>query len=295
MKLFKDLTLGYRSYWNSISFIATHKLWLYFIAPVFIFGAVFYFGYVMQFKARQALADVDSHNFLYMMWDYFVYAFFWVLEKISLNATRYVMLIFLSPILAMISERVENILTGNKYKFNFSQLMKDVRRAVRIAIRNFAYEITIVLILRMLLSIIAWVLAIPDSVSVPVGTAISLIVGFYFYGFGFMDYIMERCRMSMEESVKFVRKHRGVAIALGSIFVLFFHFTLQYFFDPEDPNWTILIIGSILASAIPIFASVAATLAMHELVDLNSNTHAIKEEVEIQEESDVLEAPEDET
>lgn len=283
MNFFSGLSLGFRSYYKSVGFINNNKLWLYFIVPVIVFTGVFYFGFWMQDLARTAMTDAESSSFFFKMWGYFKYAFFWVLEQISLNATRYVMLIVLSPLLATLSTKVERILTGNEYKFNFGQLVQDVKRAIRIAIRNFTYEILIVIVLRLLIRLVGWILSLDVDVVDTLCTTVSLVVGFYFYGFGFMDYIMERCRYSIQESIKFVRKHRGVAIALGSVFVLFFHGLLKY----VDPSklW-LVIIGSVFASAIPIFATVAATLAMHEIVDLNTNQFAVKKPEEIEGEED---------
>jgi len=55
------------------------------------------------------------------------------------------MLMVLSPLLAIASEKVEKVITGNVYKFNMKQLMKDVVRALRIATRNIFYELILIL------------------------------------------------------------------------------------------------------------------------------------------------------
>jgi CysZ protein len=83
--------------------------------------------------------------------------------------------------------------------------------------------------------------------------------------------------------VKFVKKHKGFAIALGSIFTVFFHYTNKYFIEiKEDVSSAtfmfIILISSIIMAVIPIVTMVAATLGVHELVDLNKNDFAIKKE-----------------
>jgi CysZ protein len=111
-------------------------------------------------------------------------------------------------------------------------------------------------------------------------------IGFYFYGFAFIDYVNERRRLNIQQSIYFVSKHRGLALAIGSIYSIFF---LSFFYVfrsygdlPTDTAtqlfWgTILAITFVLAAVAPILAITSATLSMHELVDLNNNNFARKE------------------
>jgi len=92
--------------------------------------------------------------------------------------------------------------------------------------------------------------------------SLPLAFGFYFYGFGFMDYINERRRLNIEQRIYFLRNHRGVAVASGSVYSLLF--MVPY-------------VGVVIA---PIWACVAATLAMHELVDLSQNEWALPKKKE---------------
>jgi len=109
--------------------------------------------------------------------------------------------------------------------------------------------------------------------------------GFYFYGFSFIDYVNERRRLNIQQSIYFVSQHRGLAIAIGSIYSVFFvsyHAVLHKFSSLETSTstqlfWgTILVITFLLAVIAPIIAITSATLSMHELVDLSKNPHAAK-------------------
>ena len=91
-----------------------------------------------------------------------------------------------------------------------------------------------------------------------IGWAISIfgnvIVTSYFYGFSFMDYSNERNKLSIKESVNFIRKKRGIAIGIGLVFYCCL---------------LIPIIGSFLASLLSIISLTAATLSVEEM-NINS-------------------------
>jgi len=110
-----------------------------------------------------------------------------------------------------------------------------------------------------------------------------MIIAFYYYGFGFIDFMNERRRLTIKQSVKFVRNHKGFAVALGLVFTLLFHYTNGYFTTiKDDVSATtfliIIVVSSIIMAIIPIVTMVAATLGVHELVDLKKNPYALKTE-----------------
>ena len=188
----------------------------------------------------------------------------------------------MSPLLSIISERTERIITGNKYKFNIKQLIKDVKRALNLVLRNLFWELCVfgfgIIIVFYLLSLFT---PIDDELNSYLRTFVITIVAFYYYGFGFIDYIMERMRLNLSESVKFVRKHKGFAIALGAIFTPLFHYTNKYLFylkDEVDADGfifkIILVISATIMAIIPVVSMVAATIGVNELVDLKNNKFA---------------------
>jgi CysZ protein len=289
MGILKDIKLGLRSYKESVKFVVKHKMWLYFVAPIILFGGIYYFGFQMDDYYRSAMKSLDGAGFFGTIWGSIKVAFFGALSYLFLQLTRYIMLVVLSPILAIVSEKVEKVITGNVYKLNMKQLMKDVGRAIKIAIRNITYELIFIagvwIVLHSSFAIFG-----ARSTTVPflnemkvvdlMFLILSSLIAFYFYGFGFIDYVMERRRMSIKESIKFVRKHKGVAIALGSLFVMLFHsIALIDYFDAGIVREVFKWVTAFLASTIPIFTAIAATLAMHELVDLKSNEFAIRKEI----------------
>ncbi len=117
----------------------------------------------------------------------------------------------MSPVLALLSEKTEKILTGSDYPFKFMQLIKDIIRGNLIVIRNISIEIlwTVLLFFIGYIPIIGYFAPI-----------VLLMISFYFFGFSMIDYSSERHKLSIRESIKYVRKNKGFAIANGCIFYL---------------------------------------------------------------------------
>jgi len=196
---------------------------------------------------------------------------------------KYLVVALLSPLLAKLSEKTENILTGNKYPWNFAQLVSDVKRAMRIIVRNLMWEYFFFLVI-LVVSFIGW----EDPTSSPI-FYLTFVIGFYYYGFAFMDYINERRRLTMDQSIAFMRENRGLAVAIGGVYsililvpvdisVLFNFSAFGENFGSALGNFLLNLFLWICASAAPILAIIAATIAMDDLVDLSTNEYSIKEE-----------------
>ena len=283
--MLNDFILGLKSYIEAIKFIKKHNFWIYFIFPVLIFIVIYYLGFYFHNLTNEYSPGEDTGFFL-SIWYYLIGGIFAVISYMFLNFIRYFIIILMSPLLSIISERTERIITGNKYKFNFKQLMKDVKRALNLVLRNLFWELCIfglgILIAFYLLSCFT---PIDDELNYYIRTFVISIVAFYYYGFGFMDYIMERLRLNLSESVKFVRKHKGFAIALGAVFTPLFHYTNKYLFYLKDEVYTdgngitfkiILVISAIIMAIVPVVSMVAATIGINKLVDLKNNEFAEK-------------------
>ncbi len=277
--MIRDLILGYKSYGNAIRFIGKHKLYYYFLLPIFLFVGIYYLGISLEeWKGQAAQVNSDA-GFWIKIWNAIVYGFYTVLAYLVFKFMRYILIIALSPVLSVVSERVEHILTGNKYTFNFKQLIKDIKRTISLSIRNLIWEFGIVYSLYIVIAIFVWVFSIPSEIESYVDTTIAMLIGFYYYGFSFIDYLNERRRLTIPQSVVFVKKHRGFAFALGSVFTVLFHYSNRYFSTAKDDLSSnaflfVVIFLSIIMSMIPIVTIVAATLGVHELVDLSENQHA---------------------
>ena len=254
MKFFKHLLLGYESYIKAAKFIVAQNLWWYFTMPLVLSVGVYYLGVYMnslQFDVLsfKNLNNLESINEL--IWLVLKALFYTSLGFMWMKFTKYFVVILLSPVLATLSQKVEEIVTGNVYPFSIPQTIRDVKRGIQIAIRNIFWEYFLFFIVFIVAQFFGGQIKTVIIFSLP------LVFGFYFYGFGFMDYINERRRLNIEQSIYFLRNHRGVAVAIGSVYSLLF--MVPY-------------IGVVIA---PIWACVAATIAIHEIVDLSKNEWAL--------------------
>ncbi|MBL7944755.1 MAG: EI24 domain-containing protein [Flavobacteriales bacterium] len=127
-------------------------------------------------------------------------------------ANKYIVLILLSPLLAYASERTEEIITGRSFPFSWGQLMKDALRGALIALRNGIMELAI--------TVGIWFLTLFVPVLAPVSFVLLFTVSAYFYGFSMFDYVFERRRMRIGESVKAVNDRIGAVLANGALFSL---------------------------------------------------------------------------
>lgn len=222
MNFFSQVRLGVSTYSDAHQLIIKHKLWVYIIAPGIINIAVFivsflfisslsnefvewalnnisaFLGYPELLSETKGLLELVITSFIKIA---FVFLY--------LSIYKYIILILMSPLLALLSERVENILTGNNYPFNMFDFLHDVIRGIALALRNLLVEISL-LILVFLIGFIPLLNLITPL--------ITFYISSYYYGFSMLDYSNERKRFTIKQSIHFIRMQRGVAFGNGAVF-----------------------------------------------------------------------------
>ena len=304
MNFFKLLGLGYKNYWKGLKFIFANKLWWFLVFPMILFFSFFQLG--KYFEALEGSVGYDiKHNIDQiktlngLTWMTLKMIFYQKMYYLFTKSTIYFVIILLSPVLAVVSEKVEAKLTGNKYPWNFLQLINDVKRAIRLNMRLILVEYTIIIAVIIIGSFL------DGAFNFILVYALPMVIGSYFYGFGFIDYVNERRRLNIAQSIHFVSRHKGLAFALGSIFSVCFY-SFLYSWDAFqtagiDTNsqifWgTIVAITFTLITIAPLAAVVSSTMSIHDLVDLSKNQFAKKKiEVVAEEKSEEIKENEDTT
>ena len=273
MKFLSQFFFGLKSYWKAILFIKEQKFyWYIFIPAIFMLG-IYKIGAIIQ----QRTFDLQAENMNEIVWQMIQLLFEISIALLFMNFAKYVVVIILSPLLAHLSQKTERILTGNKYPFHFNQFLKDIKRGIRIVLRNFFWQYLFFVII-FLVAMIGW----KDPKSSPVFYLI-FIIAFYYYGFSFIDYINERRKLNIDESIIFVRSNSGFAISIGLIYslLIFVPVDLNIVFNLSGfkQNGFLFGLGQFIihitlwisASAAPILAIVASTIGMNELASSKSS------------------------
>ena len=224
MKIGKQIGIGFKGYSKAWTLIFKRGFAKYLLFPLLLNIVIFWIGtdYVLELAdtARDALinwmniheGDFWGAKFLNSAVSGLVTFLIYVLFLIIFVYTGgYIIIIILSPVFSVISEKTEYKLTYGKsnYPFELKQFLKDILRGITLAIRNIIYEtfIMIAVFIISFIPVIGWF-----------GTIFMFFISAYFFGFSYMDYTSERKKRTVKESVKFIRKYKWVAITNGSVF-----------------------------------------------------------------------------
>ena len=247
--MLKEIVIAVQSYSRAHSFISKHKLWKWIILPGLLYCVLFVIGMYFFWTSSDAAISYISEVLGIDKWlsrqQSSVLNFFFIFAGIVVRLIlvffyfslfKYLFLIIGSPLFAYLSEKTESIIEGKDFPFNFTQLMKDALRGIRLALRNMMWQTvySVSILLLSLFPVIGWITPL-----------ISLFVECYYYGFSMLDYSCERHKLSPSASIEFIAKRKGLAIGNGLVFYLMHG---------------IPILGWILA---PAYAVVAATISLY--------------------------------
>lgn len=264
----RDVALGFRTYFKSFGFIVRHNMlhfYLYPVAFILLFSVGSFFGIrALVDTIEPFLNDLlgldrpDADGVLESMLlaikkagRYVTHAVIWVsMMFLYYKINKYIVLIVMSPVMTVISERVDRIVTGRKYPMSLGLILKDAMRGVLIAVRNGILELIIVIALLILNLVVTLIFPPIAFIFTPAISVLIFVIGAYFYGFSTIDYSSERYRLSFRRSIRLVRRNKGIAIANGTIFTL-------WLMIPIFGTY----VGTIFA---PITCTVGATLALLE-------------------------------
>ncbi len=247
--MLKEIVIAIQSYYKAHQFIRKHLLWKWIVIPGILYAILFLIG--MYFFWNSASASVTylseligiekwlhrqhsaALSFLFVMGGIMVRL---ILVFFYFSLFKYLFLVIGSPVFAYLSEKTESIIEGRETPFNFSQMLKDMARGIKLAVRNCLWQTvyTVSILILSFIPLVGWITPV-----------ISALVECYYYGFSMLDYSCERHKLSAAESIAYIGKRRGLAMGNGLVFYLM-HF--------------IPFLGWVLA---PSYAVVAATISLY--------------------------------
>ena len=251
--MIKNIISGIKAYFGAFSLISKLKLWRYFAIPMIIslVTAIAVFG------SAYALSDnIGTFISKIWIWDWGHDSFSsisnfiggLIVIVIGLILFKHIIMALSAPFMSPVSEKIEAHFTGNPpHSHRDTSFMQQLLRGIRINGRN--------LIMELLLTIPILLLKFIPVVNI-FSTILLFMVQAYYAGFGNMDYTLER-HFQYKQSLQFVRKHRGLAIGNGIVFILFL---------------LIPVIGVILV--LPLSVTAASTRTVEALQLKNAPTNA---------------------
>lgn len=212
--MIRNIYKGIKAYAGSFKLISQLKLWKYFGVPMLI---SFLTAGVIGFLAWALSDNIANLIDKIWFWEWGAETFHKIGEvigalfvvAIGLILYKHIVMALSAPFMSPVSEKIEDHLLGVKHAHRDTTNRAQLWRAVRINTRNLSLELFFTIPL-LLLSLIP-VLNI-------VTTIVIFLIQSYYAGFGNMDYTLER-HMEYDDSTKFVRKHSGIAIGNGMVFM----------------------------------------------------------------------------
>ena len=244
--MLKEIVISLQAYYHTHRFIIKHRLWKWILIPGLIYDVLFcvgiYLFYISSSSAIEFMLQKSGiEEWIKNSWLSFLLIFAQIILNLILllfyfSLFKYLFLIIGSPLFAYLSEKTESIIEGKEYPFSFKQLMKDMIRGIKLALRNMLWQTvyTVSILILSFIPIIGWVTPL-----------LALLVECYYLGFSMLDYSCERNKLSTAQSIGFIGRHKGLAIGNGMVFYLM-HF--------------IPILGWLLA---PSYAVIAATISLY--------------------------------
>jgi len=247
--LLKEIIIAIQSYSKAHQFITKHKLWKWIVIPGVLYTILFSIGMYFFFASSNTAVTwlsqvIGIERFLHHQQSATLSFFFLmggimvrlVLVFFYFSLFKYLFLIIGSPLFSYLSEQTEALIQGKEYNFQFDQLMKDMGRGIRLALRNSLWQTvyTISILILSFFPLIGWITPV-----------ISTFVECYYYGFSMLDYSCARHKLSPAASIAFISQHKGLAIGNGLVFYLM-HF--------------VPVVGWVLA---PSYAVIAATISLY--------------------------------
>ncbi|MBR9915758.1 MAG: coproporphyrinogen III oxidase [Algicola sp.] len=215
--MIKNIIKGIQAYSGALALISKLSLWNFFFIPIIISvitaSVIGFSAYVLSDNIGEFIAEI-------WIWDFgketfttistFIGAV--IVLVIGLILYKHIVLALSAPFMSPVSEKIEMYLTGiERHNYRNTTFTEQLWRGIKINMRNLVKEL--------LFTIPILLLKFIPVVNI-FSTVLLLMVQAYYAGFGNMDYTLER-HLNYRESVTFVKKHKGIAIGNGIVFILF--------------------------------------------------------------------------
>lgn len=213
----KNIIKAISAYGSSFSLISKLKLWKYFAIPMLISFVTATLICVSAWGWSDNIGNLIAKAWI---WDWGKETFTTIstvlggliILILGLILYKHIVMALSAPFMSPVSEKIEQHFNPQAvHVHRDTSNAQQLWRGVRINVRNLGMEL--------LLTIPILLIGFIPVIGV-ISTVLLYAVQAYYAGFGNMDYTLER-HFRYEDSIKFVKKHRGIAIGNGLVFMLF--------------------------------------------------------------------------
>src|ERR1700761_1808270 len=187
--MLKEIIIAFQSYVKAHHFISKHKIWKWILIPGILYTILFAVGfYFFWTSASTAVGDVSRFlhidrflqhrqsatlSFFFVMGGMMVHL---ILVFFYFSLFKYLFLIIGSPLFAYLSQQTEALINGkgDDFVIDRKQMLEDVRRGIRVALRNCIWQMvyTVSILILSFIPLIGWIMPV-----------VSAFVECYYYGY----------------------------------------------------------------------------------------------------------------
>ena len=184
------------------------KIWLYIIPPVAV--ALCFYSIFAFFQNISDGAEVAKE--IPLLGDYVTTGvqktigfMVWITDEFY----KFFILSLLSPINCLLSEKVDNEVTGAKFDGGFARVMKDIGRAIFLLF----FTLMLNFLVMFIWYILSWIfgLHIVDNI-------VYFVIGAFFIGFSFYDFSLERYGVGFFGAIEFGFERMLYMLLTGTVF-----------------------------------------------------------------------------
>jgi len=221
-RFFKEFSQATLAYYEAFQFVKKHKLKGFFIGSAFFNLFAFVFVGVLAWVYTGSLIDLIYSTFSFpddwQEWGNVIEiltAIFirFLLISLYINLYKYIILIIFAPVLAILSERTQNILNNQKKSINLIRLISEIGRGMLMGI--------ILVNLNILIYTFLLLLSLTIPFLSPAFAILVFILESFFFGASMVDYRNEYYQLGVQSSLRKIFKHKGLVLGNGLALNLF--------------------------------------------------------------------------
>lgn len=221
-QFFKEFSQSTLSYYEAFQFVRKHNLKGFILSAAFFNLFAFVFVGVLAWVYTGKLIDFiysffsfpddwqEWGNLLQILTAIFIRI---LLISLYINLFKYIILIIFAPVLAILSERTQNILNQQKKSINLIRLISEIGRGMMMGFILIGLNIILYLGL-IFLSILLPFLS-------PALAVLVFLLESFFFGASMLDYRNEYYQLSIKTSLQKIFKHKGLVLGNGLALNLF--------------------------------------------------------------------------